>query len=106
MFHQTIKRFGLEGEIGDDADFARLREQFEYMVLKNMRDDGYVPLLEFGPFWSTSYNVEADLYEFVSSTYGTYVGKKKACLVEGISEEGIELMRPMLRIKSNQSSKL
>lgn len=102
--HKPIRKFSLDGTVGDDKDFSRLREQYESMLVKGMREEGCVPILGFGPFWSTSYIAGSESYEFVLSVYGTYVGRKRACLVEGISVDGREMLRPIPKSKSNPLS--
>lgn len=102
--HRPIKRFALDGQVGDDKDFGRLRTQYESMLVNTMREEGYVPILGFGPFWSTSYLVESEKYEFVLSVYGTYLGRRRSCQVEGISVDGKEMLRPTPPSKSNPSS--
>lgn len=90
--HKTVRRFGMEGKVADDATFPRLRAQYENMILRKMRDLGYVPVLDLGPFWSTSY-VKADKnYDFIISLYGIYVGRRRAWEVEGIWN-GKEILR-------------
>lgn len=101
--HKTIKRFGMEGTVGDDSALIRMREQFERMILQEMRDKGYVPVLDLGPYWSTSWKQDKDVYEFTLSVYGVHVGEERACQVEGISD-GREMPRHTPRSKSNQSS--
>lgn len=86
--HKTIKRFGIEGQIADDAMFIRFREQQESMLIAAMRESGYVPVLGFGPFFSTAYNEDKDTYDFSLSVYGVYVGIKRAGSVEGVDGAG------------------
>jgi hypothetical protein len=85
--HRNVKRFGMDGEVADDSDFARLRSMYEKMITEQMRDEGYVPLIGYGPFWSTSYDVEKDNYKFLSSVHGIYVGRKKSWEIQGITVE-------------------
>jgi hypothetical protein len=82
--HSNIKRFQVDGIINDDADFPRLRSQFEDMLVKDMRSSGYAPVLDLGPFFSTVYR-EDDSYNFVITAYGVYLGRRKAQLCMGIS---------------------
>lgn len=91
----------MEGEVGDDADFARLRLQYESLVMDEMRQHGYVPVIGLGPFWATVFNAEKETYTFVLSVHGVHVGRKQACAIEGITVEGLTLTRPS---KSNPSS--
>ncbi|QNN99160.1 hypothetical protein SEA_FAUST_57 [Streptomyces phage Faust] len=101
--HKTIKRFGFQGEIGDDADFSRLRAQYENMILGEMRELGYVPVLDLGPYFSTIFDKPKNKYEFVLSVYGVYLGRRRSWEVEGISN-GREVLRPTPPTKSKQPS--
>ena len=91
--HKVIKRFGLEGKIGDDADFARLRAQYENMTVKEMREAGYIPVLDLGPYFSTLFDKDSGEYEFKLSIYGVYIGRRRSWEVEGVSN-GREIMKP------------
>lgn len=86
--HSTIKRFGLEGQLADDTYFMRVHTQYTPAVIAQMREDGYVPVLDFGPFFSTTYIAETGRYDFVLSVYGVYVGRKKAKTTEGVDGLG------------------
>lgn len=88
QMHQSIKRFGMEGEVGDSADWPRLRSQFEAHVRREMREAGYAPILDLGPFWSTTYIADKDKFEFVLSIHGYKVGRRVACQIEGITGSG------------------
>lgn len=91
MHHKNIKRFGLDGSIGDDKDFIKSRESFTHMILEEMRDSGYVPVLDLGPLWSTSWNGES--FDFVLSLYGVHVGMRKAREIEGYDGYGVMYKR-------------
>ena len=96
------KRFKMEGTIGDDADFPRLREQYEQLVILDMRESGYIPILGLGPFFSTKRREK--LYEFVLTLYGVRVGKVKAWTLEGMDLDGKLVPRRIPPTKSKQSS--
>lgn len=102
--HKDFKRFGMEGQFKDDSKIPSLREQYEAIVLTDMRDIGYVPILGLGPFWSTLYNAVKDWYEFKLSIHGVHIGKERAWKVEGMTTEGEFLLRPTRQNKSNTSS--
>lgn len=103
--HKNLKRFGMDGLINSDADIPRLRDQYEAMVIRGMRDDGYVPILGLGPFFSTWYDVDKDHYEFIVSVHGIYVGRRKSFQLEGMAVDGSWLMKPPTPPnKSNTSS--
>lgn len=90
--HRKIERFGFSGQINDDSDFIRLRAQFESLVITQMRDDGYVPVLDLGPLFSTKYHKDGT-YTFVLTVYGVYVGRKKSRCIEGMDGSGKYLPR-------------
>jgi hypothetical protein len=90
--HKDIKRFPLDGLMNDDSDFIRLRAQFETLIVHQMRDGGYVPVLDIGPLFSTKL-LDDGHYEFELTVYGVYVGRKKAWKVEGMDGLGRYLPR-------------
>jgi len=83
----------MDGVVGDDSAIPRLRNQFEHMLVSDMREIGYVPVLGLGPYWSTSYIEGKDQYDFVLSVYGVFLGKKEACKVEGLTVDGQTIQR-------------
>lgn len=95
--HRDIKRFGFDGIIGDDADFGRLREEFELRIISEMRDKGYVQSYDNPSEFSTTF-VDGK-YSFVISVFGIFVGKRQACHIEGIMNGN----KPIVRSKSAKS---
>lgn len=100
--HKKIERFGFDGVIGDDTDFIRLRSQYEALIVDQMRSDGYVPVLDLGPMWSTQWDKKKESYTFDLTVYGVYVGKRKACNIEGMDGTGKYLPRPTAKVKLKQ----
>ncbi len=100
--HQRVKRFEMRGEIGDDSSFIRLREQFESMVIDQMKEEEFVPILGFGPFWSTKYVKGRGVYKFVLSVHGVKVEKGLACQLLGVTTEGKKI--PITKKPSGKSS--
>ena len=100
--HKKIERFGFDGVIGDDTDFIRLRSQYEALIVDQMRSDGYVPVLDLGPMWSTRWDKKSESYAFDLTVYGVYVGKKKACNIEGMDGSGKLLPRSTVKAKLKQ----
>lgn len=80
--HRNIKAFSYEGMINDDSDFIRLRDQFEMIIKQDMRDKGYIPVLDLGPYFSTSLTEDQN-YDFMLTVHGVYVGKAKSWEYEG-----------------------
>ena len=56
--HKKIKDFSLDGTIYDEADFLKLRNQYEQIIEEYMRIKGYIPHLDLDPIFSTSYRLK------------------------------------------------
>ena len=69
MYHQ-------QGQIRDDKYFIRIKEEMIKVVHDEMRDEGYIPVFDLGPYWYTSMGEKK--FHFDLCVYGIYVGKKKA----------------------------
>jgi len=104
MTHRPIKKFGFDGILGDDSRFASLRAQYETLIIRNMRDEGYVPVLDLDTLWSTSYDIKTHKYTFAISVFGIYVGRRKSFLIEGMSGQGKLHPRSIAPSKLNPSS--
>lgn len=100
--HRDIKRFSMDGEIADDSAIPRLRDEYERLIISEMREDGYIRLLDHGPIFSTHYNEETNTYTFVITVFGTYVGKRQSLELEGMTGTGRTPKR-ILPNKSKQS---
>ncbi len=74
--HKPVKMFSQEGLIKDDKDFIRLRQEFERLIIDQMREQGCLPIHELGPFWSTKFLGEK--YSFKLTMYAWYAGRKKS----------------------------
>ena len=93
----------MDGVIADDSYIPQARDSHERLILQEMEDRGYTPVLDLGTDWSTVYFPSEDVYEFCLSVYGVYVGKRKACLMYGIAQ-GKQIMKDTHPIKQQQSS--
>ena len=76
MTHKKIKRFQIEVEFLDDSDIIRIRNQYENLLTSQMRDAGYIRVLDIDPAFSVEFTGET--WKFVMTIHGIYVGKKKA----------------------------
>lgn len=81
--HDEIKRFSLDGEIGD-ANVVEAKERQVHFLESMMRDAGYVPALDLEPQFTRSYNRESESWNFELSVYGIHVGREQACQAAGI----------------------
>jgi hypothetical protein len=88
MLSKKIHNFWIGGVIKDDANIIKTRENFERLLVQQMRDKGYVPVLDMMPQFSVKYNQEKNEYGFNITMYGIFVGKKKAFKLEGFSGQG------------------
>lgn len=87
--NKKLKSFGMQGQIHDDAAIPRLRIEYQRLIESDMREQGYVPILDLDIQFSLLYDEPNDLYEFDIVVYGVYVGKKKAHLYEGFSGQNL-----------------
>jgi hypothetical protein len=87
--NKKLKSFGMQGQIHNDAAIPRLRLEYERLIESDMREQGYVPILDLDIQFSLLYDEEQDKYEFDIVVYGVYVGKKKAHLYEGFSGQNL-----------------
>lgn len=87
--NKKLKSFGVKGQIHDDAAIPRLRIEYQRLIESDMREQGYVPILDLDVQFSLLYDEPNDLYEFDIVVYGVYVGKKKAHLYEGFSGQSL-----------------
>lgn len=81
--HDEIKRFALEGQI-DSSNLVEAKDRLVLALEAQMRDDGFVPVLDLEPQFTRTYNVERENYDFTLSVYGAYVGRNKECETAGI----------------------
>jgi hypothetical protein len=100
--HKQIKKFGLEGEIYDDASIPRLKDQYVYMVVSGMKNKGYVPRYDIDPDFTISYNGKT--FDFELSVYGVYVGKKQAQCLFGIDKNHPVQITTTQKIRSEELS--
>ena len=65
MLKKNIKSFLISGVIGDDAKIANARELHERLLLEDMRDRGYVPVLDLESQFSIKYNQLKNNYAYI-----------------------------------------
>ena len=82
---KNIHNFTVTGVINNDSLIIKSRDHYERLLLQQMRDGGYVPILDMSPQFNLKYIQIKDNYFFSLTMYGVFVGKKKACEIEGFS---------------------
>lgn len=100
--HRVVKRFQIEGEFLDDSVLIMTRAQLETSLLHSLRSQGYIPLLDVSPAWSTEYDHIHDKWKFLLTIQAVYVGRKKAWEYEGVADNRM-LKRSTPKTKSRQS---
>ena len=95
IHHKPIKCFKLDGNIKDESNIYRLKEEYIRILETQMRLQGFAPRLDIDSDFTIEYT--GKIYNFKLSVYGTYVGKKNAeCLI------GIDKNKPIF-IQQNKS---
>lgn len=84
---RKIHNFTITGTIGDDAHFIRARENYERIMIQQMREKGYVPVLDMNPQFMVNYVEHKNQYGFMLTMFGVYVGKSKSQKYEGFSDQ-------------------
>jgi hypothetical protein len=84
MTHKKIKRFQISVEFLDDSDIIRIKNQYENLLTGQMRDSGYIRMLDIDPAFSVEFTGET--WKFLMTIHGVYVGKRKAWQLEGITQ--------------------
>lgn len=82
--HDEVTKFPLEGVLTDKLNLAQHKERMVHFLEGDMRDRGYVPLLDMEPHYTQSWNNDEGHFTFKLSVYGVYVGKDKAWDVSGM----------------------
>jgi len=100
--HKKIKKFSIDGQIYDEADVMRLRQQYDQVMDSYLRTKGYVPHLDIDPVFTLDYN--GNVFEFKITWYGIYVGKAKAKCYKGLVGTKLIPMILTTQIKSERSS--
>jgi hypothetical protein len=98
--HKNIKRFYLEGSIGDEAHIPRLKDQHIAVLGSLMEKDGYARRYDIDPDFTVLYNGSS--FDFRLSVYGVYVGKRQAQCLEGVDKNRM-ISKPTQRVRSEKS---
>ena len=84
MTRKTIKKIQIGVEFKDDSDMIRIRAQYENLLTHDMRNKGYVRVLDIDPAFSVEFTGET--WKFLMTIHGVYVGKRRAWQLEGITQ--------------------
>lgn len=72
----------MPGEVAGDK-IVQARDTHRLAMLDLMRSDGFVPLLDLDPVWEQRW-IKDDVFGFIYTMQGVYVGEEKAWQVEGV----------------------
>lgn len=82
---KNIHNFTISGIIRDDSQIIKSREHYERLLIQQMRDGGYVPILDMLPQFTLKYVEKNNNYAFTLTMFGVFIGKKKSKDIEGFS---------------------
>lgn len=80
--HENIRRFYLDGEVKYEF-LSKIRDTFQKTLEDQMREDGYVPVLDMDPQLTQQFNAKTGNFKVAMSVYGAHIGED-AWLVSGI----------------------
>jgi len=83
---RKIHNFTISGVMGDDTHLVKARANHERLLLQQMHDRGYVPLLDINSEFKITYIERKNQYGFVLTMYGVFVGTQKAKTIVGFSD--------------------
>jgi hypothetical protein len=84
MTSQMIRRFTYIGEYLE-TKLIQTRQELNTAIVVEMKDEGFVPLLDVNPVWATDY-LGGERFRFVFTMQGVYVGKDKAWQTLGVAD--------------------
>jgi len=82
--HKRINRFQISVEFKDDSDMIRIKNQYQNLLVHDMRNKGYVRVLDIDTAFSVEFTGET--WKFLMTLHGVYVGRRKAWLSEGMTQ--------------------
>ena len=99
--HTDIKRFYLSGQITAE-NFLQTRDRLFWELEVDMRDEGYVPVLDLVERSTREYNQATETFDFEFSIYGEYIGEQSWDIAG--TANGRRIMMPYTqKHRSNQS---
>lgn len=83
---RKIKAFHVDGIAADVEAVIRQRSELESRIVDDMREKGYVPVLDITPEMFTHYQHEEveQNFKFAIIVYGVFVGKRKSRKIMGM----------------------
>jgi hypothetical protein len=97
-----IRRFAVKGIAKTPV---RLKEDWDHLLLTEMKELGYAQLLDLEPFFETRYDHEKDWYEFQYALHGVWVGMEEASKCAGMINGQTLEQQTIQSIKQAPSSK-
>lgn len=82
--HKNIKRFHIEGQIYDEADIPKIKDQYIQLLGTMMQAKGFVPRFDIDSDFTVKYNGKT--FDFILSVYGVFVGRKRAQCLSGVDK--------------------
>lgn len=83
MYNRHIKKFSIEGVIGNETTWSQTRWHVERSLEDIVRAKGYLPVRDIDTGFFIQYDPVKDFYKVEITMYGIYVGKRKASEWDG-----------------------
>lgn len=84
MTAQMIRRWTYVGEY-TEVKLIQTRDTLNRAMLDEMRDEGYIPLLDVNPVWATTY-LGGERFQYKLTMQGVHVGKERAWDYQGMMD--------------------
>lgn len=82
--NKTIKAFTQDFLVGEPEAVEGARDEILRHMYADMRDAGYIPVLDLGVSQSIHRQAERNRYTVAVTVYGVFVGKEKSWKLEGV----------------------
>lgn len=81
--HDEIRKFYLEGELGQNV--VTTRERLIFHLENMMRDYGFVPSIDNEPQFTLDYDADRESFNFKLTVYGVKIGDNKSWQISGVT---------------------
>lgn len=93
-----IKLYEVDGEALDNAWIAKNRDMLDRHVVDDMRANGYIPVLDIDPEFTSVFDPEKETFKFTVGIYAYYMGDKSEEYMGIIYNDGILISRDQKKV--------
>jgi hypothetical protein len=99
--HDEIIKYTIEGELLD-SKMSQIKDSLIGFLETRMREEGIVPSLDLDPQFTLDFDPDRDVFKFVLTVYGVYLGGERAWQEAGVMN-GMTITRSILPSKLKES---